>query len=89
MFKFLFGLIFFFVLLVLLAGALGIGFLRSVVANNRRIVRMIQSEPLQILIKIRFSAITRENMWIMKKLKPLKPLKRTLKRMKKSNHKNI
>ena len=30
MFKFLFGLIFFFVLLVLLAGALGIGFLRSI-----------------------------------------------------------
>ena len=30
MFKFLYGLILFFVLLVLLAGALGIGFLRSI-----------------------------------------------------------
>ncbi len=36
MFKFLFGLIFFFVLLVLLAGALGIGFLRSIFGSGKQ-----------------------------------------------------
>ena len=36
MFKFLFGLILFFVLLVLLAGALGIGFLRSIFGSGKQ-----------------------------------------------------
>ncbi len=39
MFKFLFGLILFFVLLFLLAGALGIGFLRSIFGSSKRSAR--------------------------------------------------